>query len=142
MNGTKMILHKELSYQIIGAVYNTRKIYGPGQKEIVYQRGLAEELKENNIPYKREVNINIVSPKSGRILSNYRVDFVIKERVILELKSLKFLPQKMEQQLYSYLRSTPYEVGYLINMGGPEIDIKRVIFTNDRKPYLHLFRVR
>ena len=49
-NGTKMILHKELSYQIIGAVYNTRKIYGPGQKEIVYQRGLAEELKESNIP--------------------------------------------------------------------------------------------
>jgi len=45
-----MILHKELSYQIIGAVYNTRKIYGPGQKEIVYQRGLAEELKESNIP--------------------------------------------------------------------------------------------
>ena len=109
-----MILHKEPSYQIIGAVYNTRKIYGPGQKEIVQQRGLAEELKESNIPYKREVNINIISPKSGRILSNYRVDFVIKERVILELKSLKFLPQKMEQQLYSYLRSTPYEVGYLI----------------------------
>jgi len=118
-----MILHKELSYQIIGAVYNTRKIYGPGQKEIVYQRGLAEELKENNIPYKREVNINIISPKSGRILSNYRVDFVIKERVILELKSLKFLPQKMEQQLYSYLRSTPYEVGYLINGWAPKLTL-------------------
>lgn len=136
------ILNKELSYKIIGAIYNTRKIYGPNQKEIVYQKGLSEELEASNISYKREVNINILSPKTGKILGNYRIDFVIDNKVILELKSLNFTPRKIEQQLYSYLRSTPYELGYLINMGSTDIYIKRVIFTNDRKPYLHLSNIR
>jgi GxxExxY protein len=136
------ILYKNLCYQIVGAIYETRNLYGPGQKEIVYQKALAEEFKEKNIPYKREVVINIISPKTGKKLGAHRADFVVDDKIILELKSMKFTPKKIEQQLYSYLRSTPYELGYLINMGSTNIFIKRVILTNDRKPYLHLSSIR
>lgn len=69
-------------------------------------------------------------------MGTYRLDLVIDKKVILEAKAMKFTPTKIEQQLYSYLRSTPYEVGYLVNFGSTKLYIKRVIFTNDRKKAL------
>lgn len=128
--------HKDLGYEILGAVYEVRNTYGSGQKELVYQNALAEELEARGIPFKREEQIKILSPKTGKVMGTYRLDFVIDEKVILEVKVMKFTPTKIEQQLYSYLRSTPYEVGYLANFGSTKLYIKRVILTNDRKPFI------
>lgn len=127
------LLHGELCYQIVGCVYDVRNKYGSGQKESVYQNAFSEALSQMNIPFKPEVPISIISVDSGKKLGNYRLDFVIDEKVIVETKAMKFTPVKIEQQLYSYLRSTPYEVGYLVNFGATRLYIKRVILTNDRK---------
>lgn len=104
-----------------------------GQKESVYQNALAEAFSQVNIPFESEVPIAIISVDSGKKLGNYRLDFVVDEKVIVETKAMKFTPTKIEQQLYSYLRSTSYEVGYLVNFGSTRLYIKRVILTNDRK---------
>lgn len=126
-------IHKDLCYRIIGCIYQVRNSYGSGQKEIVYQNALAEILDHNKLDYNREVNIKIISQLSGKSLGNYRLDFVVNNKVILETKALKFTPVKIEQQLYSYLRSTGFEIGYLVNFGSSNLFIKRVILTNDRK---------
>ncbi len=135
---SKPFLHKELCYQILGAVYATRKIYVPNQKESVYQNALAEELEKKKIPFKREVSIKILSPNTGKIMGSYRLDFAIDDKIIIEAKAMTYTPKKIEDQLYTYLRSTPYEVGYLINFASTKLYIKRIILTNDRKPYLKL----
>ncbi len=127
---TDDFLYKDLSYKIIGTIYNARNKYGSGQKELVYQNALAEELSEANIPYKREVPIPIKSVTTGKILGSYKLDFVVDEKVIVETKAIKFTPYKMEQQLYSYLRSTEYLVGYLVNFGSTNLYFKRIILTN------------
>jgi len=124
-------LYKELSYKLVGAFYNVRNSYGSGQKELVYQNALAEELDSLKIPYKKEVSISIKSIKTGRTLGNYKLDFVVDEKIIVETKAMKFTPTKIEQQLYSYLRSTSYKIGYLVNFGSTNLFIKRVIFTKD-----------
>lgn len=130
-NNTDNFLYKELSYKLVGAFYNVRNSYGSGQKEIVYQKALAEELEALNIPFKREVSISIKSLKTDKTLGNYKLDFIVGEKIIVETKSMKFTPVKIEQQLYSYLRSTPYLVGYLVNFGSTNIYIKRIILTKD-----------
>ena len=135
MENKNKFLHKELSYQVLGCIYAVRNKYGSGQKELVYQNALDEELKQKKIPFKRETNIKIISPDTGKVMGNYRVDFIIDEKIIIEVKAMTYTPKKIEEQLYSYLRSTPYEIGYLINFGSPKIFIKRVILTNDRKSF-------
>ena len=133
MNRLNKFLYPNLSYKLVGAIYNVRNIYGFGQKELVYQKALAEELDELNIPYNREVSIAIKSVKTNRTLGNYKLDFVVNGKIIVEAKAVKFTPAKIEQQLYSYLRSTPYMVGYLVNFGSTKLYIKRVILTDNYK---------
>lgn len=133
----KDLLHKDLSYKVVGCIYEVRKLYGSGNKELVYQNALAEILTMHGMAFNREVDVNIRSELSGKRLGTYRLDFVIEEAIILEIKAIKFTPDKMEQQLYGYLKSTIYEVGYLVNFGSTELYMKRIILTNDRK--LHPF---
>jgi len=130
----KFFPHKELSYRVVGLLYKIRKDYGSAQKEIIYQNALVEELEEAKIPYKREVDIPIISSKTKKRLGNYRADFLIDNKIILEIKAIKFTFDKLEQQVFSYLKSTPYEIAYLVNFGSPKLYLKRYILTNDRKP--------
>lgn len=124
-----VFLYPELSYKVVGAIYSVRNLYGSGQKELVYQNALAEELTSLKITFEREVSILIKSVKTGRTLGGYKLDFVVDRKIIIEVKAMKFTPSKIEQQLYSYLRSTPYVIGYLVNFGSTNLYLKRVILT-------------
>lgn len=130
---TDRFLYRDLSYKVVGVIYNVRNAYGSGQKELVYQNALSEELEGLGIPFEREVSIPIKSVKTGKVLGTYRLDLVIDGRIVVEVKSAKFTPRKIEQQLYSYLRSTAYQVGYLVNFGSTNLYLKRIILTADRK---------
>jgi len=133
----KYFPHKDLSYKVIGAIYDVRNTYGSGQKERVYQNAFAEELEKRKIPFKKEVTIKITSPISGKTMGNYKLDFVVDDKIIVETKAMKFTPAKIEQQLYAYLRSTQYEIGFLVNFGSTKLYLKRIILTNDRKHRLN-----
>lgn len=128
-------LHKELSYQLRGLFFNIRNIYGPGQKENIYQNLLVNTLKENKIPFEKEKAINIYT-LNGKTAGTYKPDFVIDDKIILEIKSSRFTTKIDEKQLYYYLRNSKYEIGFLINFSTPKLYIKRIIYTNDKKPFL------
>jgi len=130
------LLYKDLSYKIRGAAIEVRKSYGPGHKEVLYQRAFAEELGLRGINYEREKPIKIYSPKTKKVIGSYQPDFIIEDKIIIELKTLEQMPRKIIDQLYSYLRNSEYELGFLINFGSHGVDIKRVIYTNDRKKHL------
>ncbi|MFA6552214.1 MAG: GxxExxY protein [Candidatus Paceibacterota bacterium] len=130
---TGKLLYEELSYKIRGAFFSVANTYGKGLKEIIYQKALAEEFEKLNIPFEREKRINIYSVKTGKLLGTYLPDFVVDNKIVIEIKATDF-PNKLdiEQQL-SYLKSSNYEIGYLVNFGTPRLYIKRTIYTNDRK---------
>ena len=127
------ILHKDLCYKIQGILMETRRLYGPGHKEIVYCNSVEELLNINHITHKREVSIKAYSLISGKVIGYYKPDFIIDDKVIIEAKAVDYVPKNYIDQLYSYLRVSQYEVGLFVNFRSPELYIKRIIFTNDRK---------
>jgi len=132
----KNFLYKDLSYQPLGRFFNIRKNYGPGQKEIIYGNLITESLKDRKIFFAREEAIKIYSINSGKSIGIYKPDFVIDNKILLEIKSSRITTKQDEKQLYFYLRNSKYQIGYLINFSTPRLYIKRVIYTNDHKPFL------
>jgi len=129
------LLHKDLSYKIQGIAFEIRKNFGLGHKEQIYQKAFEEELKSKSIPYEREKAIKIFSPKNGKFIGLYRPDFIIDNKIILEIKTYKFVPKDEMRKIYDYLRNSDYELGYLINFALPRLYIKRIIFTNNKKDW-------
>jgi len=129
------LLHRELSYRLRGLFFGVRNNYGPGQKENIYHNLLTELLKENRIPFEKEKAIKIYTLK-GKVVGTYKPDFIIDNKLIIEVKSSRFTTKTDEKQLYYYLRNSKYEIGFLVNFSTPKLYIKRIIYTNDRKPFL------
>jgi len=62
----------------------------------------------------------------------YVPDFIIEDKIIIEIKAILEMPSVFEKQLYYYLKGTKYKLGYLVNFGGSELDIKRRIYDTAR----------
>ena len=133
---TKIILEKDLSYKVVGAIYSVVKKYGSGFKEQIYQKALAEELEKLGLWAKQQQRINIYSLDTGKVLGTYVPDFIIEDKIILEIKATGFTIRQNIDQQRSYLKASKYEIGYLVNFGTPKLDLKRSIYTNDRKPFI------
>lgn len=131
------LLYEDLSYKVRGIAINIRKDLGPGHKESLYQNAFAEELIAAKIHFSREKSIAIYSPKTNKKIGSYRPDFIIADKILLEVKAMTNLPEYSVDQLYSYLRNSVFELGFLINFSGPKLYIKRIIWTNDNKPFLN-----
>lgn len=130
------LLYPKLSYIIQGCVFEIRKQYGPGQKEVIYHRLLKEKLETAHLVVEPEKRIKIYSQDSGKVVGVYQPDFVINDNIVLEVKSSRFTTKTDEKQLYYYLRNSQYELGYLINFSTEQLYMKRIVYSNTRKPYL------
>lgn len=134
-NGSNKLLYSELTYKIRRIAFDIRNTYGPGHKEVIYQRLLRDYLERAGICFESEKKLKFYS-KQGKLIGIYQPDFVIEDKVIVEIKATRFPSRIDEEQLYYYLRNSKYELGLLINFSTPKIYIKRIIYTNDRKPFL------
>ncbi len=110
------ILLKEESYRIMGACFEVYKEMGCGFVEPVYQECLELELAAQGIPYRRQTELGLLY--KGKVLNlKYKPDFILFDKIILELKALKDLAPEHRAQVYNYLRCTGYRLGLLINFG-------------------------
>ena len=130
------ILYKELSYKLQGCFYEIRNNYGPGQKESVYVNLIIESLKNKGIAIEKEKAIKIYSINSKKVVGTYKPDLVVDDKILVEVKSSRTITKQDEKQLYFYLRNSKYEVGYLVNFSTPRLYIKRIVYSNHRKPFL------
>jgi len=121
------LLYADLTYKIRGCVFNVYNELGYGHKEQVYQKALQKEFEDINIPYKREKGISV--KYKNLLVGNYRPDFVIDDRILIELKAVEFMPKTFETQLIHYLKSTDYKLGLLINFGSQRLQIRRLVWT-------------
>jgi GxxExxY protein len=127
INTDNKLIYADLSYLIRGAIFTVYNTLGFGHKEQVYQKALEKELNTLNIPYKREVNLNV--SYKGEAVGNYRPDFVVASKIIIELKAVEFMPKTYETQLLHYLKSTNFQLGLLVNFGSPKLVIRRLVWT-------------
>ena len=109
---------KDLTERILGAAIEVHKQLGPGLLESVYQICLAREFSICGIPFEQEKSIP-VKYKGVQLDCGYRLDFLVDNKVILELKTMDELTSSHEAQLLTYLRITGCKVGLLINYNTP-----------------------
>lgn len=130
------LLEKELSYKVCGILIEISKKYGNLYKEEFYHNACREKFELTKTDFISQPKINVLSIDSGKKLSTYIPDFLIENKLIVELKALPFLPNVAVNQLDQYLKASKYEVGYIVNFGTPRAEIIRRIYTNDLKPWL------
>jgi GxxExxY protein len=124
------LLHKELTQEIIGCFYTVHNILGFGFLENVYAAALTHELRSAGIKVIREYLIPV--RYKGALIARYRADMVIEGKLIVEIKSSRFLHPDAQRQVYNYLRATDLELGLLLHFG-PSAKFNRIYLTNDRK---------
>lgn len=126
------LLYKELVYKIQGAIFEVYKTLGPGFKETVYQEALAKELEERKLKFEKEKSLKI--QYKGNLVGLYKADFVVEDKVIVEIKAVPEMPAYFETQLFYYLKATNYKLGLLVNFGAEKkVDIRRRIYDEVRK---------
>ncbi|CAN5571995.1 GxxExxY protein [soil metagenome] len=120
------LLFKEESYKIVGACFEVYKEMGCGFVEAVYQECLELEFAAQNIPYQRHTELGLLY-KSKMLNLKYKPDFILYDKIILELKALKDLAPGNRAQVYNYLRCTGYRLGLLVNFGHyPKLEYERI----------------
>jgi GxxExxY protein len=126
----KDYLHKELTSEIINRFYVVYNKLGYGFLEKVYEKSLKFEIEKTGLFVERQKPINVFY--ETELVGEYFADLLIDNKVIVELKACETISEEHENQLINYLKATEIEVGLLINFG-KKPEIKRKIFTNDRK---------
>ena len=118
----------DLTYKIIGCAMEVYKTLGPGLLESVYEQALIYELELNGLDVKSQVAVDVVY-KGKLICPDLRVDLLVDDTIIVELKSVEELKPVHHKQILTYLRLMNKRVGLLINFNVPDLKdgIKRVI---------------
>ena len=126
MDAPSKIIYKDESYAIIGACMKVHRALGPGFLEAVYEEVVEKEFIVQNIPYKRQVKLDLYY-EGVQLKKNYRADFICYESIIVELKAVTQIPSVFYAQLQNYLKCTNMELGMLINFGTPSLTYKRIV---------------
>jgi len=122
------LICKDEVYAVVGAAMTVYNVLKPGFLEAVYQEALEFEFAERGIPYRAQAELPIVY--KGRTLEKrYVADFIVFDRVVVEIKALPRLVGREEAQLLNYLRAARMKVGLLINFGASDrLEWKRMVY--------------
>jgi GxxExxY protein len=124
-------IQDDLTYQIIGCAMKVHSFFGCGFQEIIYQRALAIELRKSGLYFSRELDMPIYY--EGEKIGGRRIDFLVEEEVLVELKAVIKMEDAHLAQGLNYLVAYRLEKGLLINFGGKSLEVKRLLHPNSRK---------
>lgn len=122
------LLHADLTRKVIGAAMEVHRTLGPGFLEAVYEDALAVEFGIQDIAFEQQKSLSVLY--KGHKVRDYICDFLVGQKVLVELKAIKALTATEEAQLLNYLKGTGLELGLLINFGQPSLKYKRFIKSN------------
>jgi len=117
--------YHELTEKIIGCAMKVHRHFGLGFPEIVYKRALIIELEKIGLKLKQEIEKDIIY--DDRLIYKRRLDLIVDDVVLVELKAIKEVDNGDYNQILNYLRVFKLEVGLLINFGAPSLQFKRLI---------------
>ena len=117
----------ELTYQIRGAIFEVYNTLGPGLLESVYEEALVFELQQQGLHVERQLEVPI-KYKGNELKTALRLDLLVENQVIVELKSVEEMKPVFAKQLLTYLRLLDKRVGLLVNFSSNNIreGIKRI----------------
>jgi GxxExxY protein len=121
----------EISYQIRGAVFDVYNELGPGLMENVYEKALIIELQNKKLQVQKQVPIEVLY-RGFDLGLQYRLDLLVNEQVVIELKSVETLLPVHHKQLITYLKLAKKPLGFLINFNTDSIKDNIIRITNDK----------
>jgi len=119
------VIYKELSYQIVGALFDVHNEIGDGHRELVYQKAIAKAFSEREIEFKREVHCS-VEYKNEKV-GSYYLDFLVDNKIILEIKKDYRFKTFDYKQLKNYLNVMNLELGMMVAFSPQGVKFERVL---------------
>lgn len=113
-------MDRDYTYRVLGCVYEVYKQLGPGLLESIYEKAMIKELRLNGFGVKNQVAVPVYY-KGELICPDFRLDLIVDDKLILELKSVVEYRKLFEKQLLTYLRLMDCEMGYVINFNSEDI---------------------
>lgn len=111
----------EISYKIRGAIYKVFNSFGPGLLESVYVAALAADLKREGLVVRKEVAVPVIFNEE-KLELGFRIDLLVEEKVIVEVKSIEAIAPVHHKQVLTYLKLTGLGLGILVNFNVEKID--------------------
>lgn len=121
---TKLV-EPELSFKIVGVLFRIHNKLGGSYQEKYYQRAVAIGLKEKGLHFKEQIKVDLNF--GGQGIGRYFIDFVVENKVVLELKAKPILVKKDFNQVSAYLKANKLELGILANFRGDKLISKRIL---------------
>jgi GxxExxY protein len=120
----------DITDQIIGCAIEVHRHLGPGLLESVYESALCLELKSVGLPFTRQVGVPVYY--KGELIAEHRPDLVVKQEVVVEIKSVEHFNPVFLAQMLTYLRITGLHVGSILNFNRPVMTegVRRVSLRN------------
>ncbi|MFQ4143666.1 GxxExxY protein [Chlorogloeopsis sp. ULAP02] len=127
MKTINSLKYAEITQKVIGASFEVHKFLGNGFQEVIYQRALAYEMRQAKLEFAREIKQHIYYKNLPKPNSTRRADFVVENKILVELKAVIQLEDVHLAQALNYLKAYRLEVGLLINFGSKSLTFKRLV---------------
>ena len=121
----KNLIYPELSYTVMGLLFKIHNKLGSFYQEKCYQKAIEMELKRADINFEKEKIVDIVYNQNT--IGKYFLDFVIENKIVLEVKTDEFFRKKYLEQVLTYLNSTNLKLAIIVNFKKPKLFYKRIV---------------
>ncbi len=119
------LLYPELSFVLVGTLFDVHNSFGGGHPERIYQKAIAQGLKEKNIEFKEQYHVPLYF--NGAIVGRYYLDFLVEDKIILELKRGKYYSVGVINQTKKYLQALNLQLGIIACFAHDSVVTKRII---------------
>lgn len=124
--------YQDITKKIIGASFDVHSFLGNGFQEVIYQRALSHEFQKAKLSFQREIEQQIYYKDLPKPIGTRRADFVVENKVLVEIKAVIELEDVHIAQALNYLKAYKLEVGLLINFGSKSMTFKRLVLSQDK----------
>lgn len=120
------LIYKNETYSLVGICMEVHNELGPGLLEIIYKEAIQWEFENNAIPYEREKEYPVFY-KNIRLKKYFFADFVVFNKIILEIKATKGISDEDLAQIINYLKISNCRLGLIVNFGRSKLEFKRLV---------------
>ncbi|MEP7255620.1 MAG: GxxExxY protein [Ferruginibacter sp.] len=121
------LIYKEESYEIVGICMEVHNELGPGLLEIIYKDAIEWEADSRFVPYEREKEFSVYYKKQ-LLRRKFNADFIVYDKIILEVKAKENISNEEIAQTINYLKLSGCKLGLLINFGRSKLEVKRLVY--------------
>ncbi|MFA6973422.1 MAG: GxxExxY protein [Parcubacteria group bacterium] len=124
-NEPDKVIHKELSYKVVGILFEVYNELGFGYQEKYYEKAIEKSFLKEKITFKRQAPFNLKF--KGEVIGKYYLDFLVEDKIVLEIKKGNHFPKRNINQVKEYLKVTGLKLAILANFTSSDVKLLRIL---------------